>query len=87
MRSPWYRPFRRAIWPACYLIAHAVVAILLIGVITLVQHVLRLDGDPKLFDVIPLRYIFDVVDVAILVLFLIFGTLEGVQVFKETGDE
>jgi hypothetical protein len=84
--ATWYRPLRRAIWPACYLVAHALVALLIIGLISFIQYVLKFDGDPKLFDVVPLRYLFDVMDIAILLLFLVFGTLEGIQVFRETDN-
>ena len=37
----------------------------------------------QLFDIIPLRYIFDGMDLGILVAFLVLGTLEAIKVFRE----
>jgi hypothetical protein len=56
-------------------------------VIWLVQRLLVLVGDPKLFDWVPLRYIFDVVDLGILAAFLFFGTREAIDVFRESDDK
>ena len=67
--------------------AHAGLALLMVGLISLVQWALNRDGDPKLFDVLPLRYIFDAIDLLILATFMIFGTAEAVQVFREADDD
>ena len=40
-------------------------------------------GDPKLFDRIPVKYIFDAMDVFVLVVFVVFGTAEAYVVFQE----
>jgi hypothetical protein len=40
-------------------------------------------GDPKLFGWIPLSYVFDVMDAAALAVFIPFGVLEAVRVFRE----
>jgi hypothetical protein len=80
--SPWYKPFHRSFRAACYLVSHALVAIIIIALITLIQRVLIADGNPLLFDVCPLRYIFDAVDVTILGVFMWFGTLEAIETFK-----
>jgi hypothetical protein len=64
-----------------------VVAILIIGLIAAIKRALMWDGDPKLFDFFPLRYIFDAADIGILAVFLIFGTIEAIQVFRENDDE
>jgi hypothetical protein len=61
-------------------LAHAL--IVLLAAIVLVQRLVLQAGDPKLFDRVPLRYIFDGMDLAILVAFLVLGTLEAVMVFK-----
>ncbi len=87
MKAPWYKPFERALRAAAYLVAHALLALLIIGLIAAVQHVLALDGDPKLLDILPMRYIFDAMDLLILATFMIFGTIEVVRAFRESDDE
>ena len=87
MNAPWYRPLQRAFRAATYLVAHAGLALLMVGLISLVQWTLNRNGDPKLFDVLPLRYIFDAIDLLILATFMIFGTAEAVQAFREADDE
>lgn len=86
MAAPWYRPFKNAFRSGCYLLAHALVAIMLIGLIAIVKWILVEAGDPKLFDFCPLRYIFDAVDVAVLCVFLVFGIREAIKVFRENED-
>lgn len=62
--------------------AHALVAILLLAVVAGLQRLVLQAGDPRLFDIIPLRWVFDGMDLGIIVAFLIIGTLEAVRVFK-----
>jgi hypothetical protein len=85
MPAPWYRPFKKAFRSFCYLLAHTLVAVTIIAVIEAIRAVIEWFGNPKLFDFLPLRYIFDAVDVSILTVFLIFGTAEAIREFK--GDE
>ena len=87
MKAAWYRPLQKALRAATNLVAHAGLALLMVGLISLVQWALNRDGDPKLFDVLPLRYIFDAIDLLILATFMIFGTAEAVQVFREADDD
>ena len=87
MKPPWHRPFVRAFRAGSYLVSHALLALLLIGLISLVQRALNWDGNPKLFDILPLRYIFDAIDLLILTAFMIFGTIEATQIFRESDDE
>jgi hypothetical protein len=61
---------------------HVLVAAVLIGAIYAIQLLLRYAGDPKLFDWIPVRYIFDAMDAGILVAFTAFGTLEAIRAFR-----
>jgi hypothetical protein len=81
--KPWYSAFETAWRWGSYIAAHAVVAMILIGAIELIQGLILRVGDPKLFDIVPLRYIFDGMDLAILLAFLVLGTLEAVAVFRE----
>jgi hypothetical protein len=55
------------------------VAVVLVGAIEFIQKLILRLGDPKLFDIVPLRYIFDGMDLA----FLVIGTLEAIAVFRE----
>jgi hypothetical protein len=66
-----------------YLAAHLLVAAILIGVISAIQWLLKGFGDPKLYDWIPCRYIFDTMDGAILLVFLGFGIKDAVEAFRE----
>jgi hypothetical protein len=80
--APWYSAFETAWRWGSFIAAHALVAILLIAVIAVIQRRVLLIGDPKLFDVIPLRYVFDGMDLGILVAFVVLGTIEAVVVFR-----
>jgi hypothetical protein len=81
--KPWYSAFETAWRWGSYIAAHALVACVLIGAIELIQLLILRAGDPKLFDIVPLRYIFDGMDLAILLAFLVVGTIEAVRVFRE----
>jgi len=78
---PWYAPFIKAVRAGTYLAAHVIVASVPIGAIYVVQRLLTYIGDPKLFDWVPIRYIFDAMDAGILVAFIVFGTIEAIRVF------
>lgn len=80
---PWYAPFIKAANAGAYLVAHVFVALILIGAIFVIQLLLQAIGDPKLFDWLPLRYIFDGMDLGILAAFLLFGTVGAYYVFRE----
>jgi hypothetical protein len=80
--APWYSAFETAWRWGSFILAHALVAIVLLAAIVLVQRLVLQAGDPRLFDRVPLRYIFDGMDLAILVAFLVLGTVEAVMVFK-----
>jgi hypothetical protein len=66
-----------------YIAAHTAVALLLIGAITLVSDWLHSRGDPLFFDWIPVRYFFEVMDIAILGVFITYGTIEAVRAFRD----
>lgn len=70
-----------------HLLAHLVIVLLLISVIYIAQYVLRRLGDPYLLDFLPLRYIFDVMDIGLSALFLVFGTISTYHAFKEGENE
>jgi hypothetical protein len=80
---PWYGPFFQALRAGAYFAAHVLIAAALIGAIYVIQWLLVQIGDPKLFDWIPIRYIFDAMDFGILVAFVVFGVVEAFLVFQE----
>jgi hypothetical protein len=79
---PWFAPVIRLLSAAAYIAAHTGVALILIGAITLVEGWIHALGDPILFGKVPLRWFFYAMDVAILLVFLTFGTIEAVRAFR-----
>jgi hypothetical protein len=86
-KEPWYSAFETAWRWGSFIAAHALVGLVLVGVVYVFQRLLLQLGDPKLFDIIPLRYVFDGMDIGILVAFVVFGTLEAIVVFRGPDDE
>jgi hypothetical protein len=80
---PWYAPLVSALRAAIFLAAHVLLAATLIGAIWVIQWLLADAGDPKLFDWIPIRYMFDVMDAGILAVFIWFGVKGAIEVFRE----
>jgi hypothetical protein len=80
--KPWYAAFVTAWHWGSFIAAHALVACVLIGSIEVVQLLILAIGDPRLFDILPLRYIFDGMDVGILVAFIVLGMVEAIVVFQ-----
>lgn len=81
--QPWYAPFVRLLRATAYITSHTAVALVLIGAITLVEGWIHALGDPILFGKVPLRWFFDAMDAAILLVFLTFGTVEAIRAFTE----
>ena len=87
MNAPWHRPLKNSFRAATYLVAHAGFALLMVGLISLVQWTLNRNSDPKNFDLLPSLNIFDVIDLLILATFIIFGTVEAIQAFRDADDD
>jgi hypothetical protein len=73
----------RAVRAAVFLAVHVVLALIIIAGLYAVQLGLIAIGDPKLFDIIPVRYIFDAMDVGVLIAFCLFGGMEAYLLFQE----
>jgi hypothetical protein len=86
-KKPWYSAFETAWRWGSFIFAHALVGLVLVAVVYVFQSFLLHLGDPKLFDIVPLRYVFDGMDVGIIIAFLVFGTIEAVIVFKGSDDD
>ena len=78
----WYAPLITALKAAIFLAAHLLLAAGLIGAVWAIQWLLAEAGDPKLFDWIPLRYMFDVMDAGILAVFIWYGVGGAIDVFR-----
>lgn len=83
MSASWYLPFYRALKSGIVLFAHLIVALFIIGLIYALEHVLVWIGDPKIFDRIRWRYLFDFADLLIFVAFAFTGTIEAINVFRD----
>jgi hypothetical protein len=78
-KDHFIRTANRLSWVACH--ALAVVVLILAGAIV---HVLLVYfGDPLIFDLVPWRYIFDLMDLALIVAVIVLGTQEAIRVFRE----
>ena len=83
---PWYHPLVKAVRAGAFLLAHALIAVVLIGLLTLVSKVVEYTGDHRLFGRVPISFIFDVMDCAILLVFVVFGVIEAVEAFRGSAD-
>lgn len=86
-RSQPVRTFRetalQAIRAAAFLALHTALALVLICAITGVHIFLHWVGEPKLFDWIPLRYLFDVLDLGVIVFFIVGGVSDARSAFRD----
>lgn len=86
MGESWRSTFFKTLRWSAYLAGHGVVAAGFIMISHLLQILLKWVGDPKLFDHIPLRYLFDVMELGILSVFLVSSLREAILVFREHDD-
>jgi len=63
------------------------VTLVLIGSTRLIAAALERVGDPKVFDTVPVRYLFDLMDVVFIVIFIFGSALSAVRAFKEKSDD
>ena len=62
----WRAPFQSALRVVTFIVCHMLVAVVLIAATRVITIALAKEGDPKLFDEIPIRYFFDAIHVIIL---------------------
>ncbi len=79
----WYDPIRSAFHAATYIVCHTVVALIIIAATRIIALILEYFGDPRLYDVLPIRYIFDTMDLVIFLAFMVTGGISAWQAFKE----
>ena len=83
--DPWFRPLITAVRAGAFMLAHALTACVIIVTLTIVSALLKLVGEPKLFGRFPLSYVFDGIDVIMLVAFGAFGIIDAIKVFRGSG--
>ena len=81
--KPWYWRLLRLLRATSYMCLHIAVAVVLIGGLALLNIWLYEVGDPRFLDFVPVRYIFDLMGLAILVVFGVFGVRDTIEVFRE----
>ena len=84
---PWYTSYRNARDRIGYVLCHLAVVVVIIGSIEIVRYLVHLIGNPMLYDKVPIGYIFDTVELGIIVPFIILGSLEALGVFRKKKDE
>jgi hypothetical protein len=83
----WRSPVNSAIKSATYIGCHTFVTLVLISSTRLIAIALEELGDPKVFDSVPVRYLFDLMDVVFIVIFIFGSALSAVRAFKEKNDD
>ena len=80
--KPWYWRFVRLLHAAAYMGAHIAVALFLISAVAAVSRSLSAVGNPMFFDLIPQRYLYDLMDATIVGVFGWYGVRDTIEVFK-----
>jgi hypothetical protein len=80
---PWHAPITKAFRAGLFLACHTFVALALISSVYVVHGWLETLGNPKMFGVIPVGFVFDAVDLTVLVFFMWYGVKEARKVFRE----
>ena len=80
---PWHAPITGALRVALCVASHTGLALFVIAMIHLVAIGLHDIGDPKLFDIMPIRYVFDFMDALVLLMFIVYCARELIRVAKE----
>ena len=72
--DPWYRPFQSALRSCIFLTGHAIVLLYFLLLIYFLERVFGVlqSHELKLFDLSPLRYLFDLADLAVLLAYVVY---------------
>jgi len=82
----WSAPVNSALRLATFIGCHTFVTLVLIGCSRLVAMALDRAGDPRVFDYMPFRYFFDLMDVVFITIFIAGTFLSAKRAFKENDD-
>jgi hypothetical protein len=83
VRPEWKNHLIRSLNRMSFLASHVFIVVVLILAIAVIHAVLHVFGYPTLFDWFPARYIFDLMDLALIVAVIVAGTLEAFDVFRK----
>ena len=86
MLERWYGPLERALRSGAFVAAHFAVASVFVATNYLIEKLLRELGDPRLYDLIPWRYVFDTIDIGLVIVFGSLGIGKAVRVFRGPHD-
>jgi hypothetical protein len=77
--------FPRALRGAVAFMTHAVLAVVIIACVLVVEKVLSVTavGDHLIVDVVPMRYLFDLIDVAVIGVFGFYGVRDLIRELNE----
>jgi len=84
--EPIWKPIHRALRAGAVLIAHALIAALLILLVRGIEvefYYLWGTDSPLFFDIWPVRYLFDALEFSIISVFIWFGFWEAVEIFRD----
>jgi hypothetical protein len=82
LRAPLLAAFRAAVIFVCHM-ALAALIIICIWAFWRLFHFLWGAEDPRLFDVFPLRYLFDAADAGVVLVFAWYGVTSAVAAFRD----
>ena len=79
-------PFKRALLAAAVLLSHLLVVCVMLlvfkGVEIMFQHLWESD-DPMIYDQLPLRYLFNTIDVVMILTFMWYAWKSAAKAFRE----
>ena len=78
LKRPWWAVFLKAFRAAVAFFTHAILAVVLIACILLVERALNLSeiGNHLLVGAVPVGYLFDLIDAAVIIVCGIFGIID-----------
>jgi hypothetical protein len=78
LKRPWWGPVVRGCRAMVAFVAHATIAALLIGLMYAVEYVLAITKQEQrmLLDVLPMRFLFDLIDTGLILLFGTWGLID-----------
>jgi hypothetical protein len=90
MTEPWHRPFKGALRACVFVTAHTIVLVyfqVLIYVLSWLLEDWPKTRQATAFGVVPWSYVFDFAHVALLLTYVIYGTVEAIRVFRGSEAE
>ena len=76
----WWAPLRRAFRAAVALIGHLFISLVLIACFWAIEQTIKWlwhGAEPLLYGRVPLKYLFDTLDVAVFAVFIVWGVIEA----------